>query len=127
MLAKLGIFAFILLNGSLFNGNQFNGNSGCNRLRLRTNTHTITKKYKNSTNSLPRNIRKLQTYVEENVLTSFTLYTIINECRRAIIIYHNKYTEYHGNTTLVNFKLENDLQDIYLDGPINKNLTASNN
>lgn len=109
MLAKLGIFAFVIFNSS-------------NTILRQRQSVLPTPKDSNSGNTRIlatvrncRSPRKLQTYVEENVLTAFTLYTIVNECCRAIIIYHNKFTEYHGNTTLANFKLKNDLQCIYLD------------
>lgn len=119
MLAKLGIFAFALFNGINNFRPRRNSNISYNRV-LDTPTNNIY-----SLRSSPvgtryaRNPKQLQQYIEQNVLTSFTLYTIVNECCRAIIIYHNKFAEHHGNTSLANFKLKNDLQCIYLDSSTN--------
>jgi hypothetical protein len=73
-----------------------------------------------------RKSKELCTYVKDNVLTSFTLYTIINECCKVILIYHNIYAEYHGNTTLNNFKMKNELEGIFLIANKSRNLTSLN-
>lgn len=122
MLAKLGIFAFALLNGINNLRPRCNSNISYKRVLATPTNNIYSLRLKRSSpvgTRYTRNPKQLQQYIEQNVLTSFTLYTIVNECCRAIIIYHNKFAEHHGNTSLANFKLKNDLQCIYLDSSTN--------
>ena len=59
-----------------------------------------------------RNNEKLisvKSYTKNNALSPFILFTIMNECCRAISLYHNLYDSYHGNTTLSNFYMDKNM------------------
>lgn len=66
----------------------------------------------------------LDHYVRNKVLTSYKLYTIMNECCRSILLYHNKFDSKHGNTTLQNFRVRDDdlgiVVTLYTKKPIHK-------
>jgi hypothetical protein len=68
----------------------------------------------------------IQSFLKDSELSPFILYTVMNECCRAILMYHTLYNHYHGNTTLNNFYMNKNLQ-CYLKENTEKNLLTSNN
>lgn len=45
-------------------------------------------------------------YLQNNVLSSYKMFTIMNECCMSILCYHNLYNKQHGNTRLENFNMD---------------------
>jgi hypothetical protein len=66
----------------------------------------------------------LKSYIHQNELAPFSLYSILNRCTMSIALYHNLFQLSHGNTTLDNFKYSK--YDYILDGKYGENekLTA---
>jgi hypothetical protein len=52
----------------------------------------------------------VDTYIRDNSLTPFVLYTVLKSCCRCILLYHSINNSYHGNTTLANFQIDQYLQ-----------------
>jgi hypothetical protein len=71
--------------------------------------------------------KPVQSYIKNNFLGSYILMTLLNECCRYIMLYHNLLNCYHGNTTIQNFMLYEDnkcLIPIELIGNDNNTLTS---
>jgi tRNA A-37 threonylcarbamoyl transferase component Bud32 len=68
----------------------------------------------------------LKSYIQQNELAPFTLYSILNRCTTSIALYHNLLQLSHGNTTLDNFKQSK--YDYILDSKYgtNEKLTTEN-
>lgn len=63
----------------------------------------------------PKNTYNVQKYISNNKLSPYILYTVINNCCRCIMIYHNFYDKFHGNTKLENFYMYKNCECILLD------------
>ena len=72
------------------------------------NTHKHVSNLQLRTNK-PSSI-SVDTYIKENTLTPFVLYTVLRACCRSILLYHSIQNSYHGNTTLTNFYIDKNLQ-----------------
>ena len=68
----------------------------------------------------------VQTFLKESMLTPFILYTVMNECCRAISVHHALYNHYHSNTTLYNFYINKNLQ-CHLEENAEKEILTNNN
>ena len=75
----------------------------------------------------PKNTYNVQKYISNNKLSPYILYTVINNCCKCIMIYHNFYDKFHGNTKLENFYMYENCECILLDNNIdnNKNYTLN--
>lgn len=69
----------------------------------------------------PKNTYNVQKYISNNKLSPYILYTVINNCCKCIMIYHNFYDKFHGNTKLENFYMYENCECILLDNTINNN------
>ncbi len=69
----------------------------------------------------PKNTYNVQKYISNNKLSPYILYTVINNCCRCIMIYHNFYDKFHGNTKLENFYMYENCECILLDNNIDNN------
>jgi hypothetical protein len=72
----------------------------------------------------PKNTYNVQKYISNNKLSPYILYTVINNCCECIMIYHNIYDKFHGNTNLQNFYMYENCECILLYN-INNNNTNS--
>ena len=59
----------------------------------------------NIKNDNEKNTITVKNYIRNNVLNSFILLTLLNECCRYILLYHNILNCYHGNTNVDKFIL----------------------
>ncbi len=66
----------------------------------------------------PKNTYNVQKYISNNKLSPYILYTVINNCCKCIMIYHNFYDKFHGNTKLENFYMYENCECILLDNNI---------
>jgi hypothetical protein len=71
----------------------------------------------------PKNTYNVQKYISNNKLSPYILYTVINNCCECIMIYHNFYDKFHGNTNLQNFYMYESCECILLYN--NYNITNS--
>jgi hypothetical protein len=62
----------------------------------------------------PKNTYNVQKYISNNKLSPYILYTVINNCCECIMIYHNFYDKFHGNTNLQNFYMYENCECILL-------------
>lgn len=69
----------------------------------------------------PKNTYNVQKYISNNKLSPYILYTVINNCCKCIMIYHNFYDKFHGNTKLENFYMYENCECILLDNNVNNN------
>ncbi len=69
----------------------------------------------------PKNTYNVQKYISNNKLSPYILYTVINNCCKCIMIYHNFYDKFHGNTKLENFYMYENCECILLDNNIDNN------
>jgi hypothetical protein len=74
----------------------------------------------------PKNTYSVQKYISNNKLSPYILYTVINNCCECIMIYHNVYDKFHGNTNLQNFYMYENCECILLLNN-NTNSTLDNN
>jgi len=78
----------------------------------------------------PKNTYSVQKYISNNKLSPYILYTVINNCCECIMIYHNVYDKFHGNTNLQNFYMYENCECVLLynnNTNINVNSTLENN
>ena len=73
----------------------------------------------------PKNTYNVQKYISNNKLSPYILYTVINNCCRCIMIYHNFYDKFHGNTKLENFYMYKNFECILLDNNVNNNTNTN--
>lgn len=73
----------------------------------------------------PNPTNNVETYIKTNTLTPFILFTIINECCKCIMMYHNLQNSYHGNTTLANFYMYDNYRCVLQSDDISHPLTIS--
>jgi hypothetical protein len=62
----------------------------------------------------PKNTYNVQKYISNNKLSPYILYTVINNCCECIMIYHNFYDKFHGNTNLQNFYMYENCECVLL-------------
>jgi hypothetical protein len=62
----------------------------------------------------PKNTYNVQKYISNNKLSPYILFTVINNCCECIMIYHNVYDKFHGNTNLQNFYMYENCECILL-------------
>lgn len=53
-------------------------------------------------------MHRVDYYIQNKFLSSYKLYTIMNESCKSITFYHIKNNKGHGNTTLANFMVSDD-------------------
>jgi len=75
----------------------------------------------------PKNTYNVQKYISNNKLSPYILYTVINNCCECIMIYHNFYDKFHGNTKLQNFYMYENCECILLYNNINSTLENNTN
>ena len=73
----------------------------------------------------PKNTYNVQKYISNNKLSPYILYTVINNCCRCIMIYHNFYDKFHGNTKLEKFYMYENYECILLDNNVNNNTNTN--
>lgn len=74
----------------------------------------------------PKNTYNVQKYISNNKLSPYILFTVINNCCECIMIYHNIYNKFHGNTNLQNFYMYENCECIILYN-INNNTNSTLN
>lgn len=62
----------------------------------------------------PKNTYSIKKYISNNKVSPFILFTVVNNCCKCIMIYHNIVNEYHGNTTIDNFYMYDNYECILL-------------
>jgi hypothetical protein len=62
----------------------------------------------------PKNTYNVQKYISNNKISPFILFTVINNCCKCIMLYHNIYNKFHGNTTVHNFYMYDNNECILL-------------
>jgi hypothetical protein len=70
----------------------------------------------------PKNTYNVQKYISNNKLSPYILFTVINNCCECIMIYHNIYDKFHGNTKLQNFYMYENCECILLYNNTNTSL-----
>jgi hypothetical protein len=73
----------------------------------------------------PKNTYNVQKYISNNKLSPYILYTVINNCCKCIMIYHNFYDKFHGNTKLEKFYMYENCECILLDNNVNNNTNTN--
>ena len=57
----------------------------------------------------------VQKFIYGNKVSPFVLFTIVNNCCKCIMLYHDSNKKYHGNTTLSNFCMNENYECLLLD------------
>jgi len=73
----------------------------------------------------PKNTYNVQKYISNNKLSPYILFTVINNCCECIMIYHNIYDKFHGNTNLQNFYMYENCECILLYNNTNSTLNKT--
>ena len=73
----------------------------------------------------PKNTYNVQKYISNNKLSPYILYTVINNCCECIMIYHNFYDKFHGNTNLQNFYMYENCECVLLYNNTNSTLNKT--
>jgi hypothetical protein len=73
----------------------------------------------------PKNTYNVQKYISNNKLSPYILFTVINNCCECIMIYHNFYDKFHGNTNLQNFYMYENCECILLYNNTNSTLNKT--
>jgi len=63
----------------------------------------------------PKHTYSVQKYISNNKISPFILFTLINNCCKCIMIYHNIMNQYHGNTSLHNFYMYENHECVLLE------------
>lgn len=73
----------------------------------------------------PKHTYNVQKYISNNKISPFILFTVINNCCKCIMIYHNIINKFHGNTTLNNFYMYDNHECILLYNITNNTINKS--
>ena len=73
----------------------------------------------------PKNTYNVQKYISTNKLSPYILYTVINNCCECIMIYHNVYDKFHGDTNLHHFYMYENCECVLLYNNSNTNSTLN--